>query len=170
MDVGQVGPATLTLVIARRNNDNKSYEEEGLKVSSGEESRGHRSLEISHSFSSNLGCRESLGHRYLEISHTYSSYRRGRGRRSSMIIHSASRNCREYVEIGGSVSQETINSSSFNRETLVHVEGRCGYRSPTRYYSPHNQVQHGILLIFPGDTVGGDGRVGYRYQTRHYYY
>ena len=46
-----------------RNEDDVSSEEEGIEVSSGEEILGHRYLETSQYFLSNIGGRESLRHR-----------------------------------------------------------------------------------------------------------
>ena len=39
--------------------------------------------------------------------------------------------------------------------------------SRTIQYSPPNQIEHGILLTFSVDTVGGDGIVGYMFYTKH---
>ena len=94
------------------NNDDESYEEEVIDVSSGEESHGHRSLDTSHSSSSNHICCEISEHRYQETNQTSSSNHRCCGHRSSMTIHSASINHGGYVDRGGSSSQETSHYSS----------------------------------------------------------
>ena len=51
---------------------------------------------------------------------------------------------------------------------MVTVKRRDGYRYPTIHYSTPNQVEHGRLLNFSVDNVGGDGIVLYRYQTSQY--
>ena len=131
----------------RHNDDKESAEKECLEVSSGEESFVHRSLETIHTSSSNSG---------------------GPGRRSIMIRKSDFSNCGGYVDIGGSRSQDTSHSSSLDRGTRVHVEGRGGYRSPTRHHYPPNQGERVVLLNISGDNVDGHGRVRYRSQTNHY--
>ena len=76
------------------NVDNEFYEEEGLEVSLGEESCGHRLLETSHSSSSHyVGC----------------------GCKNFLIIHSPSHNCGGYVGRGGSWWQDTSLSSNCKR-------------------------------------------------------
>ena len=63
------------------NNSNGSSEEEGIEVSLGEESRGHRYLDTSQFSSSNCGGRESFGRRSQETSHSTSSNYGGCGYR-----------------------------------------------------------------------------------------
>ena len=138
----------------------KGMKMRGLEVSLGEEICGHRSFDTSHSSSSNCRYSESRGHRYLDTSHTSSSNSRGCGDRSSMTSHSFSFNYIGCVDIGGSRSEETSHYSYWNRGTIVHVEGRGGYRSLTIQYPPSNQGEYGILLAFSRDTVGGDGVFG----------
>ena len=75
-----------------RNDNNESSEEEILEVSLGEESCGHKSLETRQCYLRNCGGREICGHRYKYISHSTSINSRGREHRSSVNIHSASRN------------------------------------------------------------------------------
>ena len=75
-----------------------------------------------------------------------------------------------YVVRGESRSQETSHYYACNWGTMVDVEGKGGYRSHTRHYSSHNQVEHGRLLTSSENTFGVDGRVGYMSQTSHSYY
>ena len=81
-------------------------------MSLGEESRGHGSLDTRHYYSSNRGGLEHSGHRSKETKYSTSSNCGGSGRRSSLTIHSSSRNSKRYVDRGGSSSQDTSHSSS----------------------------------------------------------
>ena len=63
------------------NNGDESSEEEGMEVSLGEESLGHRYLDTSHSSSINCGGRESREHGYQETRHSTSINHGGFGRR-----------------------------------------------------------------------------------------
>ena len=112
----------------RHNNEDKISEEENLEASSGEESRGHRSLETIHSSSSNCGVLE---------------------RRSFDTSQFSSCNSGGYVVRGGSRSQDTSQYYSCNWITTVYVEGRDEYRSHTSHYSSHNQGDSGRLLTLP---------------------
>ena len=118
----------------RRINDDKSPEEEVLEVNFGEERSGHRPLEKIQCSSRNLGCHDSPVHRSQESSHFKSRNCGSRGRRSSMTTHSSYCNYVGYVDRGGSRSQETSHSSSCSQGTIIDIQGRGGYRSPTRHY------------------------------------
>ena len=136
-------------------------------MSLGEESRGHRSLETTHSSSTNRGVRESRGHMFQETSHYTSIKCRSHGRRSILTSHSSTRNYGGYVDRSGSRSKDTSHYYSSNQETRVDVEGRGGYRSHTNHYFSHKQDESGRLLTFSRDTVGGDGRFRYRSHNIH---
>ena len=142
------------------NNSDENYEEEGIEVSLGEEICGHSYLETIHSFSINHGGHKSCGNRSQETRNSTSSNFEGRGRKSIFTIQFSFHNNRGYVDIIGSRSQDPRKPSFHNRVTRVDVEGKGGYRSQTRHYYSHNQGEHGRLLTFSGDTVGGDGRIG----------
>ena len=129
------------------NNDSEISEEECLGVSSSGEFHEHRSLDTSHSTSSN--------HIVSVNSYFYTS-------------HSSSTNYGGYVGRGGSISQEASHCSSRNQRKVIDVEGRCGYRSRTCHYSSHIQVEYGILFTSPLDTVCFYGRVLYRSHTIYY--
>ena len=66
----------------RHNDDDKGSQVEILEVSLGEESRGHRSLDNSHFYSSKSGCCERRGHRSQGTRNSTSSNRGCRGCRS----------------------------------------------------------------------------------------
>ena len=108
----------------RSNNDNKNSEEEGIDVSSGEESHENRCIETIHSSSCNSGGHESHGHRSQDTIRSTSSKYKGHGSRSSITIQSSACNCVGYVDRGGSRSQDTNQSSYTNRVTIVYVEVR----------------------------------------------
>ena len=107
---------TIHYLSHRCNEIGEISEEEGLGVSLGSERRRYRSLETSHSSSSNC---------------------RGHGNRSFENIHYYFHNNRGYhisdVGRGGSWSQETIHSYSHNQVIRFDVEGRGGYR----YHTSH---------------------------------
>ena len=139
-----------------RNVNGESYDEEGIEVYSGDESRGHRCLETIHYSSINHRGRENSGHRYQETIHSTSSNCGGCGHRSILTSPYSYRNCRGYVDIGVYRSQETIHYSSLNRGIRVSFEGRGEYRSETIHYYSHNQCKWGRFLTFSGENVGGD--------------
>ena len=143
-----------------RNDDEKSSEEEVLKLSLGEESRTHGSLKTSHCSSRNIGSCEICGHRSQDTRQSTSSNLGGCGRRSSMTLHYSSSNRGGYVDRGGSRSRDTSHSFYSNLLTRVDAEGTGGYRSLSSYYYLHNQGEYGILFTLSGDNVGGYGRVG----------
>ena len=122
-----------------RNNDDEITKEEGPEVSLVDEILGHRSLETSHSSSSNHGGR---GHRYFDTSHS-SSCNIG-GYDSSDVVRDGSR------------SQETSHCSSQNWRTIVDVEGRGGYRSQTSHSSYNKPGVRGILLTLTVSSRRGE--------------
>ena len=124
-------------------------------MSPGEKSRGHMSLETSHSSSSIGGFHESRGCRSQNTSQSTSINCEGCGHRSSLTRQSSFSNRRGFVDRGGSKLQDTSHSSSQNQVTIFDIEGRGEYRYHTIHYTPLTKVNM-VDCWFWGDTVGGD--------------